>query len=153
MYVAGTNPNALKVIKNKPRSFVRQLRSVLRLKKRSLKTQKREHEGISRRSMCRRSLSQLADQQTAADSRADIYRTYQPEIAIILKISVRTVEVHRFSLMRNLNVRNVAQLLRRALHLGLLSSRQMRSQLGGRESARSSSSLIGENRRRKLYAP
>jgi DNA-binding NarL/FixJ family response regulator len=38
----------------------------------------------------------------------------------VLEISVRTVEVHRFNLMRRLNVRNVAQLLRRALQLGLL---------------------------------
>jgi DNA-binding NarL/FixJ family response regulator len=30
------------------------------------------------------------------------------------------VEVHRFNLMRRLNVRNVAQLLRQALHHGLL---------------------------------
>ena len=37
------------------------------------------------------------------------------EIAEVLDISVRTVEVHRFNLMRRLNVRNVAQLLRRAL--------------------------------------
>ena len=51
------------------------------------------------------------------------------EIAILLKISVRTVEVHRFQLMRRLNVRNVAQLLRRALHLGLVSSVDMRSQV------------------------
>lgn len=43
------------------------------------------------------------------------------EIATVLQISVRTVEVHRFNLMRRLNVRNVAQLLRRALQLGLLS--------------------------------
>jgi DNA-binding NarL/FixJ family response regulator len=43
------------------------------------------------------------------------------EIASMLEISVRTVEVHRFNLMRRLNVRNVAQLLRRALQLGLLS--------------------------------
>lgn len=43
------------------------------------------------------------------------------EIANLLQISVRTVEVHRFNLMRRLNVRNVAQLLRRALQLGLLS--------------------------------
>ncbi|MDF0645011.1 MAG: LuxR C-terminal-related transcriptional regulator [Nitrospira sp.] len=43
------------------------------------------------------------------------------EIASVLRISVRTVEVHRFNLMRRLNVRNVAQLLRRALQLGLLS--------------------------------
>lgn len=43
------------------------------------------------------------------------------EIATVLRISVRTVEVHRFNLMRRLSVRNVAQLLRRALQLGLLS--------------------------------
>jgi len=49
------------------------------------------------------------------------------EIATLLQISVRTVEVHRFNLMRKLNVRNVAQLLRRALQLGLLSSNLMRS--------------------------
>ena len=42
------------------------------------------------------------------------------EIAEMLEISVRTVEVHRFNLMRRLNVRNVAQLLRRALQLSLL---------------------------------
>jgi DNA-binding NarL/FixJ family response regulator len=42
------------------------------------------------------------------------------EIAQVLEISVRTVEVHRFNLMRRLSVRNVAQLLRRALQLGLL---------------------------------
>ena len=53
------------------------------------------------------------------------------EIANIMKISVRTVEVHRFNLMRRLQVRNVAQLLRRALHVGLLSSREMRSTLDG----------------------
>ena len=49
------------------------------------------------------------------------------EIATLLQISVRTVEVHRLNLMRKLNVRNVAQLLRQALHLGLLSSNLMRS--------------------------
>ena len=49
------------------------------------------------------------------------------EIATKLQISVRTVEVHRFNGMRKLNVRNVAQLLRRALHLGLLSTNLMRS--------------------------
>jgi two-component system secretion response regulator SsrB len=37
------------------------------------------------------------------------------EIAASLKISVRTVEVHRFNLMRRLNARNVAQLLRQSL--------------------------------------
>ena len=42
------------------------------------------------------------------------------EIAASLDISVRTVEVHRFNMMRRLNVRNVAQLLRRSLQLGLL---------------------------------
>lgn len=42
------------------------------------------------------------------------------EIGEALAISVRTVEVHRFNLMRRLNVRNVAQLLRQALHHGLL---------------------------------
>ena len=43
------------------------------------------------------------------------------EIATLLQISVRTAEVHRFNLMRRLEVRNVAQLLRRALQIGLLS--------------------------------
>jgi two-component system secretion response regulator SsrB len=42
------------------------------------------------------------------------------EIATSLAISVRTVEVHRFNLMRRLNVRNVAQLLRQSLQQGLL---------------------------------
>ncbi len=42
------------------------------------------------------------------------------EVAERLDISVRTVEVHRFNLMRRLKVRNVAQLLRQALILGLL---------------------------------
>lgn len=42
------------------------------------------------------------------------------EIGESLTISVRTVEVHRFNLMRRLNVRNVAQLLRQALQHGLL---------------------------------
>jgi len=42
------------------------------------------------------------------------------EIAASLDISVRTVEVHRFNLMRRLSVRNVAQLLRRSLQQGLL---------------------------------
>lgn len=42
------------------------------------------------------------------------------EIAHRFGISVRTVEVHRFNLMRRLNVRNVAQLLRQALVLRLL---------------------------------
>jgi DNA-binding NarL/FixJ family response regulator len=42
------------------------------------------------------------------------------EIAASLDLSIRTVEVHRFNMMRRLNVRNVAQLLRRSLQLGLL---------------------------------
>ncbi len=42
------------------------------------------------------------------------------EIAASLDISVRTVEVHRFNLMRRLNVRNVAQLLRQSLQHNLL---------------------------------
>src|SRR5437899_11540150 len=42
------------------------------------------------------------------------------EIAAHLEISVRTVQVHRFNLMRRLRVRNVAQLLRQALLLRLL---------------------------------
>ena len=42
------------------------------------------------------------------------------EIGESLAISVRTVEVHRFNLMRRLNVRNVAQLLRQSLQHGLL---------------------------------
>ena len=42
------------------------------------------------------------------------------DIARRLEISVRTVEVHRFNLMRRLKVRNVAQLLRQALQQGFL---------------------------------
>ena len=42
------------------------------------------------------------------------------EIGDQLDISVRTVEVHRFNLMRRLRVRNVAQLLRQALALRLI---------------------------------
>jgi DNA-binding NarL/FixJ family response regulator len=42
------------------------------------------------------------------------------EIAQRFGISVRTVEVHRFNLMRRLGVRNVAQLIRQALILRLL---------------------------------
>ena len=42
------------------------------------------------------------------------------EIGESLAISIRTVEVHRFNLMRRLNVRNVAQLLRQGLQHGLL---------------------------------
>jgi len=42
------------------------------------------------------------------------------EIGLMLQISARTVEVHRYNLMHKLNVRNVAQLLTRALQLELL---------------------------------
>jgi DNA-binding NarL/FixJ family response regulator len=42
------------------------------------------------------------------------------EIAEQLQISVQTVEVHRFNLMRRLEVRNVAQLIRQALLLKYL---------------------------------
>jgi len=42
------------------------------------------------------------------------------EIGKQLKISVQTVEVHRFNLMRRLDVRNVAQLIRQALVLDYL---------------------------------
>ncbi len=42
------------------------------------------------------------------------------EIGEQLEISVRTVEVHRFNLMRRLRVRNVAQLLRQGLLLRLI---------------------------------
>lgn len=42
------------------------------------------------------------------------------EIGERLDISVRTVEVHRFNLMRRLRVRNVAQLLRQAIELGII---------------------------------
>jgi DNA-binding NarL/FixJ family response regulator len=37
------------------------------------------------------------------------------EIAHLLKISLQTVEVHRYNLMQRLNVRNVAQLIRQAM--------------------------------------
>lgn len=42
------------------------------------------------------------------------------EIGEQLDISVRTVEVHRFNLMRRLRVRNVAQLLRQGMLLRLI---------------------------------
>ena len=42
------------------------------------------------------------------------------EIGEQLNISIRTVEVHRFNLMRRLRVKNVAQLLRRAMFLQLI---------------------------------
>lgn len=42
------------------------------------------------------------------------------EIADQLNISSRTVEVHRFNLMRRLRVTNVAQLIRQGLLMGFL---------------------------------
>lgn len=42
------------------------------------------------------------------------------EIGERLEISVRTVEVHRFNLMRRLRVRNVAQLLKQGMLLRLI---------------------------------
>ncbi|RMH03420.1 MAG: DNA-binding response regulator [Nitrospirae bacterium] len=47
------------------------------------------------------------------------------EIGEHLGISVRTVEVHRFNLMRRLRVRNVAQLLRQALLMKLISKQSV----------------------------
>jgi DNA-binding NarL/FixJ family response regulator len=75
------------------------------------------------------SVQRLTDRQCQILNLVSLGHTNR-EIATLLKISVRTVEVHRFQLMRKLNVRNVAQLLRRALQLGLLSSRDMRLQVG-----------------------
>lgn len=49
------------------------------------------------------------------------------EIGQKLDISVRTVEVHRFNLMRRLRVRNVAQLLRQAIALDIISKEPRRS--------------------------
>lgn len=42
------------------------------------------------------------------------------EIGVQLVISTRTVEVHRRNIMAELNVHNVAQLLRRSVQRGLL---------------------------------
>lgn len=42
------------------------------------------------------------------------------EVAKHLNLSVQTVEVHRFNLMKKLNVRNMAQLITRALKMGLI---------------------------------
>ena len=51
------------------------------------------------------------------------------EIAKQLKISLQTVEVHRFNLMRRLDVRNVAQLIRQALLLRYLPMASMQEAL------------------------
>ena len=42
------------------------------------------------------------------------------EIGERLEISIRTVEVHRFNLMRRLRVRNVAQLIRQGMALKII---------------------------------
>lgn len=42
------------------------------------------------------------------------------DISQRLKISVRTVEAHRSSIMLKMGVSNTAQLLRQAIHFGLL---------------------------------
>jgi DNA-binding NarL/FixJ family response regulator len=49
------------------------------------------------------------------------------EIAGRLGISVRTTEVHRFWLMRRLQAKNVAQLIRHAYYTGLLPRSYSRS--------------------------
>jgi DNA-binding NarL/FixJ family response regulator len=51
------------------------------------------------------------------------------EIATRLKISMQTVEVHRFNLMRRLNVRNVAQLIRQAFILRYLPRAYMQGRM------------------------
>lgn len=45
------------------------------------------------------------------------------EIASELQLSVRTIEVHRYHLMRRLQARNVAQLVRQAFTFGLVPRR------------------------------
>jgi DNA-binding NarL/FixJ family response regulator len=47
------------------------------------------------------------------------------QIAHEFDISVRTVEVHRFNLMRRLRVRNVAQLFKVALTAGLVGKKRL----------------------------
>ena len=74
-----------------------------------------------------------AEAVTEADSQGQTLTTRQKEILRLvaqgctnreigqrLGISVRTVEVHRFNLMRRLRVRNVAQRLRQAIALKII---------------------------------
>ena len=58
------------------------------------------------------------------------------EIASILHISPRTVEVHRFNLRRKFNVRNLAQLLRVALRLELLAALTTSDRLSSNQALR-----------------
>jgi DNA-binding CsgD family transcriptional regulator len=95
-----------------------------RERRRSMKNALRKDDQASERGSAHR----LTDRQGQILNLVSLGHTNR-EIAILLKISVRTVEVHRFQLMRRLNVRNVAQLLRRALQLGFLSSADMRPQM------------------------
>jgi DNA-binding NarL/FixJ family response regulator len=44
------------------------------------------------------------------------------EIAALLQLSTRTVETHKYEMMRALSVRSTAELVRYAIHLGLMAS-------------------------------
>jgi DNA-binding NarL/FixJ family response regulator len=44
------------------------------------------------------------------------------EIAALLQLSTRTVETHKYEMMRALSVRSTAELVRYAIHLGLVAS-------------------------------
>ncbi len=79
----------------------------------------------SRRGQRKRSRGRTSDSRSLTPRQKEILRLVAQgltnrEIADHLEISVRTVEVHRFNLMRRLRVRNVAQLLRQALAQRLL---------------------------------
>jgi DNA-binding NarL/FixJ family response regulator len=79
----------------------------------------------SRRGQRKRARGRASDSRNLTPRQKEILRLVAQgltnrEIADHLEISVRTVEVHRFNLMRRLRVRNVAQLLRQALAQRLL---------------------------------
>ncbi len=79
----------------------------------------------SRRGQRKRARGRTSDSRSLTPRQKEILRLVAQgltnrEIADHLEISVRTVEVHRFNLMRRLRVRNVAQLLRQALAQRLL---------------------------------
>ena len=57
------------------------------------------------------------------------------DIATSLRISNRTVEVHRSSLMRRLQVRNVAQLMREAAYRGLVTVKELAPEIDRRKAA------------------